>query len=117
MSGISLMDLLFADALASGLARGAVLQERRPPPDNFYVLPRDPRAWQQLRGVCRKENLVIVVEVTQGGQEASKRVHLRFVDLAREFDGVPFLQLDIGVGISETHDEVRDNNPTFLILL
>lgn len=116
MAGISLMDLLFADALASGLARGAVLQERRPPPENFFVLPRDPRAWQQLREVCRKENLVIAVEVAEKGHEPSERVHMRFVDLAREFDGVPFLRLEIGVGIGGTYDEVARQGSSLLCL-
>ena len=99
------MDLLFAEALASGMARGA-RQERRPPPDNFFVLPREPQAWRQLRDVCRKEHLVIAVEVTESGHEGSQRIQPLFVELAREFDGVPFLRLGIGIGIGGTYDEV-----------
>ena len=103
MAGISFLDLLFAEALASGMAREARTRER-PPPDNFFVLPRDPRAWGQIQVACKKENMVIGVDVTGDGCE---RMQQLFVELAREHDGMPFLRVKIGGGLGGgTYDEV-----------
>ena len=38
---MSFLDLLLAEAIASGLARAAA-EAQRPPPENFFVLPPDP---------------------------------------------------------------------------
>ena len=38
---MSFLDLLLAEAIASGLARAAA-EAQRPPPENFFVLPADP---------------------------------------------------------------------------
>ena len=103
MAGLTFMDLLFAEALASGLAREARRAER-PPPDNFFVLPRDPKAWRQLQEACKKEHLVFAVEFTDGMNENCRRIQPHFVDLAREFDSIPFVRVQIGPGA--TFDEV-----------
>ena len=103
MAGISFLDLLFAEAIASGMAREARSRER-PPPDNFFVLPRDPRAWRQIQAASKKENMVIAVEVTDDVSENCQRLQREFVDLAREHDGMPFLRVKIGGG--STFDEV-----------
>jgi len=103
MAGISFLDLMLAEALASGLAREARRAER-PPPDNFYLLPRDPNAWRQIQTACKKENMVIAVEITDNINENCRRVQSLFVDMAREFDSIPFLRAQIGLG--NTFDEV-----------
>lgn len=103
MAGISFLDLMFAEALASGLAREARRAER-PPPDNFYLLPRDPNAWRQIQTACKKENMVIAVEITDDRNENCRRVQSLFVEMAREFDNIPFLRAKIALG--STFDEV-----------
>ena len=105
MAGISFLDLLFAEALASGMAREARTRER-PPPDNFFLLPRDPRAWRQIQAASKKENMVIAVEITDNASENCLRMQKLFVDLAREFEGMPFLRVQIGGGGGGTYDEV-----------
>lgn len=94
---------MLAEALASGLAREARRTER-PPPDNFYLLPRDPNAWRQIQTACKKENMVIAVEITDNINENCRRVQSLFVDMAREFDSIPFLRAQIGLG--NTFEEV-----------
>ena len=101
MAGMSFLDLMFAEALVAGLARDAQRRER-PPPDNFFVLTRDPRAWMQIKEACKKENMVICLEFINEGTSSSM-----FVDLARDFDGIPFLRVKVGPGIGGTFDEVK----------
>lgn len=103
MAGISFLDLLFAEAIASGMAREARTRER-PPPDNFFVLPRDPRAWLQIQAASKKENMVIAVEITDDSNESCLRMQRLFMDMAREHDGMPFLRVKIGLGC--TFDQV-----------
>lgn len=106
MAGISFLDLLFAEALAAGMARGARSRDR-PPPDNFFLLPRDPRAWRQIQAASKKENMVIGVEVTDNVNENCQRMQKVFVELAREFEGMPFLRVQITGGLGgTTYDEV-----------
>ena len=100
MAGVSFLDLMFAEALMAGLARDAQRRER-PPPDNFFVLTRDPRAWMQIKEACKKENMVVCIEFINEGTSSSV-----FIDLAREFDGIPFLRVKIGSGLGGTYDEV-----------
>ena len=107
MAGISFLDLLFADALAAGMAREAARARERPPPDNFFLLPRDPRAWRQIQEASKKENMVIAVEVTDSVSENCLRMQKLFVELAREHDGMPFLRVVISGGLGgSTYDEV-----------
>ena len=103
MAGISFLDLLFAEAIASGMAREARTRER-PPPDNFFILPRDPRAWLQIQAASKKENMVIAVEITDDSNENCLRMQRIFMDMAREHDGMPFLRVKIGLGC--TFDQV-----------
>ena len=107
MAGISFLDLLFAEALASGMAREA-RSRGRPPPDNFFLLPRDPRAWRQIQIASKKENMVIAVEITDSVSENCQRMQKVFVEMAREFDGMPFLRVQISGGPfgGSTYDEV-----------
>jgi len=104
MAGISFLDLLFAEAIAAGLARQAMRAER-PPPENFFVLPKDPRAWKLIHAKNKAENMVCAIEITNNGRENCRRVQPLFVDLAREFDSIPFLQVAIAPGA--TYDEVH----------
>ncbi len=97
MANLTFLDLLFADALASGLAREAMRAER-PPPDNFFLLPRDPDAWNKIQEASRKENMVVCIEFTDNSSENCKRVQGIFMDLARDFEGIPFVRAVIGLG-------------------
>lgn len=101
MAGVSFLDLMFAEALMAGLARDAQRRQERPPPDNFFVLTRDPRAWMQIKEACKKENMVVCLEFINEGTSSSV-----FIDLAREFDSIPFLRVKVGSGLGGTYDEV-----------
>lgn len=103
MANISFLDLMFAEALASGMAREAMRQEK-PPPENFFLLPPDPQAWNKIQEASRKENMVVCVEFTDNRNENCKAVQRLFMDLAREFEGIPFVRAVIGPG---TYDKVR----------
>ncbi len=102
MAGISFLDLMLAEALAAGLARERAQAER--PPENFYILPRDPQAWRNIQTACKKENMVIGVEITDNTNENCKRVQSIFVQLARKYDNIPFFRATINLGC--TFDEV-----------
>ena len=111
MAGISFLDLMFAEALASGLAREAARAEK--PPDNFFLIPPDPRAWRQIQEASKKENMVIAIEITENSSMNCKRMQQVFMDLAREIEGIPFLRVQVGpggtyeeVGILGVHDTI-----------
>ena len=106
MAGISFLDLLFADAIATGLARHAMRAEQ-PPPDNFFELPKGPSAWKLVHAKNKAENMVCAIEITNNGRENCRRMQPIFLDLAREFDSIPFLRVAIAPGA--TFDEVRFN--------
>lgn len=97
MANLTFLDLLFAEALASGLAREARRAER-PPPENFFLLPNDPDAWSKIQEASRKENMVVCIEFTDNSNDNCKRVQGIFMDLAREFDGIPFVRAVIRPG-------------------
>ena len=93
---VSFLDLMFAEALASGLAREAMRAEReKPPPDNFFLLPPDVAAWRKIQDASKKENMVICIEFTD---DDCKGVQKMFMDLARQFDSIPFLRAVIELG-------------------
>lgn len=96
MANRSFLDLIFAEALASGMARELARAER-PPPDNFFVLPGDVRAWRQIQTASKNENMVVCVEITrkESGNNSCKKVQGIFMDMAREFENIPFLRVFI----------------------
>lgn len=100
---MSFLDVVLANALASGLAHDTLRRQEslRRPPDNYFVLSKDPKAWKQFKEDGRKENLVFCMEFIDG--DMSSRV---FVDLAREFDGIPFVRVQVGQGIERSFEEV-----------
>ena len=100
--GINFLDLMFASVLAEGLAEAMKAGSESPLPENFFTLPRDPQAWHHIRDVNKKENMVVAIEIAH---PESKQLQSMFVDLAREFEGVPFLRAMIGP--AGTFDEVR----------
>ena len=104
---MAFLNFLLAEALAAGLER-AEAQEREqqqlPPPPNFFVLPRDPRAWRKLHEACRKENMVIAIEITDNSKTHCKRVQPLFMNEARKFESVPFVRVEIEFGL--TYKEV-----------
>ena len=97
MANISFLDLMLAEALASGLAREARRAER-PPPDNYFLLPPDPDAWRKIRDASKKESMVVCIEFTDNSSENCRRVQGVFMDLAREFEGIPFVRAVISPG-------------------
>jgi len=105
MANISFLDLMLAEALAAGLARERA-QAERPPPDNYFVLPSDLRAWHQIKNASKKENMVVALEITRKGNDNCSRVQKIYMDMAREFENIPFLRVFIEP--FETHDEVSN---------
>ena len=102
---VSFLDLMLAEALASGLAREARrAEESRPPPENFFTLPPDPIAWKLIQEASRKENMVVCIEFTRNNDFCRPAQHL-FMNLAREFE-IPFFRATIEQG--KTYDMVRD---------
>ena len=102
---VDFFDLLLADAIASGLARQAAAgraRQEQPPPENFFILPADPQAWRQVHASCKRENMVIGVEVTDDSHSGSRSVQPLFVDLAREVPNIPFFRIKIGFGRAYT---------------
>lgn len=96
---------MLAEALASGLARERA-QAERPPPDNFFVLPKELRAWRQIQEASKKENMVVCLEITRRGNENCTRVQKIYMDMAREYENIPFLRVFIEPPFV-TFDEVK----------
>lgn len=104
MANLTFLDLMFAEALASGLAREAARTER-PPPDNFFILPRDPDAgWRKIKEASKKENMVVCIEFTDNANDNCRTAQGIFMDLAREFENIPFVRVVIAPGA--TYNEV-----------
>jgi hypothetical protein len=103
MRGMSFLDVALAKALASGLAHDTIRMHEslRSPPSNYFVLSKDPKAWNQFKEDGKKENLVFCMEFID--EDMSSRV---FIDLAREFDGIPFVRVQVGQGIEGSFEEV-----------
>ena len=99
---MSFLDLLLAEAISAGLARQAAARE--PPPENFFVLPRDPRAWRMFQAASEKETMVAAIEITNNMTPNCRAVQPLFIELARKFSNVPFLRVEIGLG--STYDAV-----------
>lgn len=114
MAGMSFFDLMLAEALAGGLAREAARRER-PPPENVFLLPKNLDAWRQVKDACRKENMVFLVDITDGSSENCTRIDNVFIDMAREFDGLPFFI--VKVGPFGTFDEARFDLCVCLIMI
>eukprot|EP00731_Ephydatia_muelleri_P030669 Em0022g183a len=115
---MSLFDLLVAQALLEGMARGTARDT--PPPKNFFVLQPNPRSWQGLKEICKKGNNVIAVEVTNGDQESSRRMQQVFLNLAREHDELGFFRAPIeqpGFTFVELRADLGDVQyaPTFIV--
>jgi hypothetical protein len=116
---MSFLDLLLAEAISAGLARQAAARE--PPPENFFVLPRDPRAWRMFQAASEKETMVAAIEITNNMTPNCRAVQPLFIELARKFSNVPFLRVEIGLG--STYDALRrdlggvEYTPTILVVL
>lgn len=103
MRTVSFLDVLLAKAIAAGLAHDHRRQKsvNVRPPDNYFVLSREPQAWNRFKEDCWKENLVFCMEFID--EDMSSTI---FVDLAREFDSIPFVRVQIGQGIEGAFEEV-----------
>ncbi len=111
---MAFLNLLLAEALAAGLANRAESEEpQKPPPPNFFVLPKDPQAWRKFHEACIKENLVIAVEVTDNSKPNCRRVQPLFVNEAHKFESVPFVRVEIEFG--QTYKEVIATESTHRI--
>ena len=108
---MSFLDLLLAEAIRAGLAREAA---RERPPENFFVLPREPRAWRMFQAASKKETMVVAIEVTNNMAANCRAVQPLFIELARKFSSVPFLRVEIGLG--STYNEVRISVFSHIIL-
>ena len=101
---MSFLDVALAKALTAGLTHDTMRkQSLRPSPSiaNYFVLSKDPKAWNQFKEDGRKENLVFCMEFID--EDTSSTV---FIDLAREFDGIPFVRVQVGQGIEGSFEEV-----------
>ena len=99
---MAFLNFLLAEALAAGLERAAAQDQREqqlPPPPNFFVLPRDPRAWRKFHEACKKENMVIAIEITDNSKAYCKRVQSLFMSEARKFESIPFVRVEIESGL------------------
>ena len=99
MRALSFLDVMLANALAAGLAHDRKRNQVKRPPDNYFVLSRDPEAWKKFKEDSWKENLVFCMEFIDEDMSTV------FVDLAREFDSIPFVRVQVGV--ESTFEEVR----------
>ena len=100
---MAFLNFLLAEALAAGLRRAEAEEAQQsdsPPPPNFFVLPRDPLAWCKFHEACRKENMVIAVEVTDNSKPNCKKVQPLFVREARKFESIPFVRVEIEFGLT-----------------
>ena len=97
---MAFLNFLLAEALAAGLHRAEAEEANQSPPPNFFVLPRDPLAWSKFHEACRKENMVIAVEVTDNSKPNCKRVQPLFVREARKFESIPFVRVEIEFGLT-----------------
>ena len=102
---MAFLNLLLAEALAAGLERAESEEPQKPPPPNFFVLPRDPQVWCKFRDACREENLVIAVEVTDNSKVNCRKVQPLFLKEAHKFESIPFLRVEIEFG--RTYKQVR----------
>ena len=92
---------MLPQSLAAGLAHDHPNKESlTPPPENYFVLS-DRQVWENFKEESRKENLVFCMEFID--EEMSSTV---FVDLAREFDSLPFLGVHVGQDGEELLEEV-----------
>lgn len=103
-NNMAFLNFLLAEALAAGLERAEAQereqQQQQPPPPNFFVLPQDPRAWRKFHEACRKENMVIAVEITDNTKANCKRVQPLFMNEARKFESIPFVRVEIEFGLT-----------------
>lgn len=100
---MSFLDFLLAEAISAGLAHAAT-NERQPPPKNFFVLPDNPTAWKVFKVASEKENMVTTIEFTNNMIGTCRAVQPLFVELARQFESVPFLRVQIAPW--NTYEEV-----------
>ena len=101
----SFIDAMLPQSLAAGLAHDCSTKESlTPPPENYFVLS-DPQVWKNFKEDSRKENLVFCMEFID--EETSSTA---FVDLAREFDSLPFLRVQVGQDGEGILEEVSFNN-------
>ena len=100
---MSFLDFLLAEAISAGLVHEAT-KESRPPPKNFFALPTDPTAWKRFSDASKRENMVVAIEFTNNAVGSCRAVQPLFVELARQFESLPFVRVEITSG--NTYDEV-----------
>lgn len=102
MANITFLDLMLAEALSAGLAHESRRKQKRPPPDNYFVLSNELQAWQQFKEASKKENMVVCIEFVTEDQSRSTL----FMDLARDNDSIPFLRVKVGGSAEDSFENV-----------
>ena len=105
----SLLNFLLMQELVESLKRDEEEKEEKQreeaPPKNFFQV-NDYKAWRGGQEACKREQMVIALEITDQFSDSSGRVRPLFLRLAKEFDSIPFLSVLTGPGRRLTTDKV-----------
>ena len=105
----SLLNFLLMQELVESLKRDEEEKEEKQreeaPPKNFFQV-NDYKAWRGGQEACKREQMVIALEITDQFSDSSGRVRPLFLRLAKEFDSIPFLSVLTGPGRQLTTDKV-----------
>ena len=85
---------------------GRRAEETKSDPENFFLVV-DPKAWKRAQEVCKREKLVVAMEITNQFDDTCHRVRSLFTGLAKEFDSIPFFRVVTGPGRQLTMEQVR----------
>lgn len=106
MASISLLDYFLMKGLVESV-QGQEDEEEKDEsnPENYFVVV-DPKAWKEAQESCRKEKLVIAMEITNPFSDSCRSVRHLFIRMAKEFDSIPFLRVVTGPGRQLTMEQV-----------
>lgn len=80
--------------------------EKEPKPEN-YLLVVDQKSWKGAQETCKRQKLVVAMEITNQFDDSCRRVQPLFINLAKEFDSIPFFRVVTGPGRQLTTEQVR----------
>ena len=81
-------------------------EEKESDPENLFLVV-DQKAWKRAQESCKREKLVVAMEITNPFDDSCRRVRPLFTDLAKEFDSIPFFRVVTGPGRQLTTEQVR----------
>ena len=84
---------------------GRRAEETKSDPENFFLVV-DQKAWKRAQEACKREKLVVAMEITNQFDDTCRRVRPLFTDLAKEFDSIPFFRVVTGPGRQLTMEQV-----------